>query len=159
MIGCRRSNFLCSKRLQLCPGLHHFFLFEILEGVKDRINIQAVGRTPWYTRTQFVGLDFRPGDMICQSGPKETPGKLPHMIMLVPHSIFSSQEVMELQKDAMRGEEVGLSPCASGSARFCHMFVPTILEMGGLQILCNPGADRQWKYRGAVPARGKPCQR
>ena len=73
--------------------------------------------------------------MICQSGPKETPGKLPHMIMLVPHSIFSSQEVMELQKDAMRGEEVGLSPCASGSARFCHMFVPTILEMGGLQIL------------------------
>ena len=73
------------------------------------------------------------------------------------HILF--QEVMELQKDAMHGEEVGLSPCASGSARFCHMFVPTILEMGGLQILCIPGADRQWKYRGAVPARGKPCQR
>ena len=62
---------------------------------------------------------------------------------------------MELQKDAMHGVEVGLSPCASGSARF----VATILKLGDFQMLLFPGADRQWKYRGAVPARGKPCQR
>ena len=71
--------------------------------MNHRMNTQAVGRTPAYARTNFVGLDFRPGKFHFCGGPVH---------------LYSLQEVMELQKGAMHGVEVGLSPCASGLARF-----------------------------------------
>ena len=72
-----------------------------------RMIIKVVGRTPTFTRTSLVGLDFRPG-------------KLP-LLHVCPILNLHFQGNMGILKDAMHGVEVGLSPYAWGSARF-HIF-------------------------------------